>query len=140
MLDDLIHLVAKYFYLLVFSTRAQLSTVPALDLEKRFYYHKRGIDISDILKTRKSEAWQLRKLEIITNAMERERSHPRHGSLYDSFSSYIAPRKKELQDLYEQGLVCSILTDLNGRAGITHVRERNFRYFYDLRVFEELGT
>lgn len=137
-LDDVIYLVAKYFPL-VLITRAELSTVPR-NPSMFTTYENRSRIIQEILLRRKSEALQLRKLEIITSAMGKERSDPRHGSLYDSFYSYIAPRKKELQDLYVEGLESSILADLNYNNGRGNTHSDEFHFKYYLRVFEEFDS
>lgn len=60
-----------------------------LELRRRILDHKA-----------KSVGTQLRKLESIASAIDRNRSHHTHGSLYDVFKENGRERKTELNALY----------------------------------------
>lgn len=125
--DDAISLVAKYFPSLIFVNRAEFITMPSLSPRLLMSTTRKQKEIAHLLNKRKLEALQIRKLEIVANAMDRDRSDAKHGSLYDSLYSHIAPLKQEFRNLFIEGHELSIMIDLNS-GGYTTSSEFLFRY------------
>jgi hypothetical protein len=82
------------------------------------------------------EAMKIRKLDIVAGALKRDGSHPNHGALYDSITSYVNPiknqMKKEYQDLYDEGLRCSMLCEMRWHSDTPH-HEITFRNMHDVQ-------
>jgi len=105
LLDDLITWFAVLENLLGyfcnFVTNNPYHTMPKLSEEM-----KQGLNLRRrVLEHKaKSVGTQLRKLESLASAIDRNRSHHTHGSLYDVFKENGRDSKKELNALYYEYL------------------------------------
>lgn len=125
MLDDIISFI-NYLPLLVLITRAEFVTMPNLSWEMFHRAQEKSRLIREVVYEKKKFAMHIRRLDMVAGAIKNDGSDPKHPALYDSITSYVNPIKKDLKDLYEEGLRYSIMTDQSLRN--TTNCEYHFRY------------
>jgi hypothetical protein len=71
-------------------------------VERRFLLHDKQL-----------YAMKIRILDMVAGAIKNDGSHPQHSALHDAINRYVESAKRELTDLYEEGLKYSIMVDMS---------------------------
>jgi len=98
----------NYSLTVLLISKKQLINIPRLPPSTRGQLHPQPHNGKIWNLTRK-----INKFDTIAGAMDRDRSDPKHGGLYDAFnSSLISPYKEELKLWLDHAFESSVLNDI----------------------------
>jgi hypothetical protein len=106
--------------------------MPMLSKEMAKDVYSKGIQRKFLLLQKQKYAMNIRRLDMVAGAIKNDGSHPQHSALYDSLNKFVEREKKELADLYEEGLKYMIMHD------ITYQRRNPHDTHYTMATFERV--